>query len=154
MFLNVCEQTFHISYVRISQKVKVVLMWNLQHIIFIWRRRYSKIFKSALVFLSPFKNQVTLLFLNYMTLLRDHISTKVIIGRLTLKVPTPKNGQTHSNNSSAVAEKLWGWRLKGYLFITNHIERLLTHVSLVIRFIEKHALQNKWLVSIWNATLG
>ena len=78
-----------------------------------------------------------------MTLLRDHISTKVIIERLTLKVPTPKNGQTHSNNSSAVAEKLWGWRLKGYLFITNHIERLLTHVSLVMRFIEKHALQNK-----------
>ena len=38
--LNVCKQTFHISYVRISQIVKSVLMWNLQHIIFIWRPRY------------------------------------------------------------------------------------------------------------------
>ena len=51
MFLNVCKQTFHISQVRISRKVKVVLMWNLQHIILIWRRRYWQIFKSALVYL-------------------------------------------------------------------------------------------------------
>ena len=49
MFLNVCKQTFHISNVCISQKVKGVLMWNFQHIIFIWRRRYCQIFKSALV---------------------------------------------------------------------------------------------------------
>ena len=27
-------------------------------------------------------------------------------GVLTLSVPTPKNGQTHSNNLSAVAEEL------------------------------------------------
>ena len=33
MFLNDCKQTFYISHVRISQKVKGVLMWNLQHII-------------------------------------------------------------------------------------------------------------------------
>ena len=32
MFLNVYKQTFHISHVRIPQKVKGVLMWNLQHI--------------------------------------------------------------------------------------------------------------------------
>ena len=32
IFLNV-------SHVRISQKVKVVLMWNLQHILLIWRER-------------------------------------------------------------------------------------------------------------------
>ena len=32
MFLNVCKQILHISHVRISQKVKGVLMWNLQHI--------------------------------------------------------------------------------------------------------------------------
>ena len=51
LILNVCKQTFHISHVRISQKVKGVLMWNLQHIIFIWRRRYCQIFKSALVYL-------------------------------------------------------------------------------------------------------
>ena len=35
LFQNVCKQTFHISYVRISQNVEVVLMWNLQDIIFI-----------------------------------------------------------------------------------------------------------------------
>ena len=43
-----------ISKVRMSQKVKSVLMWNFQHIIFIWKRRYWKIFKSALVYLEPF----------------------------------------------------------------------------------------------------
>ena len=52
MFLNVYKQTFHISHVHISQKVKGVLIWNLQHIIFIWRRRYWQIFRSALVYLS------------------------------------------------------------------------------------------------------
>ena len=35
MYLNVCKQNFHISHVRISQRVSGVLMWNLQHIIFI-----------------------------------------------------------------------------------------------------------------------
>ena len=55
MFLNVWKQTDHITHVRISQKVKGVLMWNLQHIIFIWRYRYSKIFKSALVYLWQYK---------------------------------------------------------------------------------------------------
>ena len=49
--LNVCKQIFHISHVRISQKVKGVLMWNLQHIIFIKRRRYWQIFISVLVYL-------------------------------------------------------------------------------------------------------
>ena len=41
---------------------------------------------------------------------------------LTLQAPTPQNGQTHSNNSSAKAEIvwvcltiLWGWRLKAYI---------------------------------------
>ena len=34
MFLNVCKQTFHILHVRISQKLKSVLIWNLQHNIF------------------------------------------------------------------------------------------------------------------------
>ena len=28
---------------------------------------------------------------------------------LTLKAPTPQNGQTHSNNSSATADKLFEW---------------------------------------------
>ena len=51
MFLNVCKQTFHICHVRISQQVKGILIWNLQHIIFIWRRKYWQIFKSALVYL-------------------------------------------------------------------------------------------------------
>ena len=51
MFLNVCKQTFHISDVRIFQKGKSVLMWNLQHIFSIWRRRYWQIFKSAFVYL-------------------------------------------------------------------------------------------------------
>ena len=48
---KLCKQTFHISHVHISQKVKDVLMWNLKHIIFIWSRRYWQIFKSALVYL-------------------------------------------------------------------------------------------------------
>ena len=43
LFLNVCKQTFHISNVDISQNVKDVLMWNLQHVIFMWRRRYWQI---------------------------------------------------------------------------------------------------------------
>ena len=47
MFLNVCKQTFHMSHGCISQKVKDVFMWNFQHIIFIWKRRYWQIFKSA-----------------------------------------------------------------------------------------------------------
>ena len=45
MFLNVCKQTFCISYVRISQEV----MWNVQHFIFIRRRINWHIFGSALV---------------------------------------------------------------------------------------------------------
>ena len=36
--MNVCKQTFHISHMRISQKVKGILMWNVQQIIFIWRQ--------------------------------------------------------------------------------------------------------------------
>ena len=52
MFLNVCKQTFHITHVRISQKVKGVSMWNLQHIILIWSGRCWLIFKSALVYLN------------------------------------------------------------------------------------------------------
>ena len=50
MFLNVCKQTFRISHVRRSQKVNGVLMWNLQRIIFIWRRIYWQIFKFAIVY--------------------------------------------------------------------------------------------------------
>ena len=34
----ICKQTFLISHQRISQKVKGALMWNLQHMAFIWRR--------------------------------------------------------------------------------------------------------------------
>ena len=48
---KLCKQTFHISHVHISHKVKYVLMWNLKHIIFRWSRRYWQIFKSALVYL-------------------------------------------------------------------------------------------------------
>ena len=39
--LNVWKQTFHISLMRISEKVEGVLMLNLQHIIFVWRRSVS-----------------------------------------------------------------------------------------------------------------
>ena len=35
MFLNACKQTFHRSHMHMSQKVKGVLIWNLQHTIFI-----------------------------------------------------------------------------------------------------------------------
>ena len=41
---------FHISPAGISQKVKGILIWNLQHIAFIWRQRYWQIFKFALVY--------------------------------------------------------------------------------------------------------
>ena len=51
LLLNVCKQTFHISHLRVSQKVKGILMWNLQHIIFIWRRRYWQVFIFALEYL-------------------------------------------------------------------------------------------------------
>ena len=50
MLLNICRQTFYISLVRISQKVKGVLMRNLQHIIFIWRRWYCDFQISLRVF--------------------------------------------------------------------------------------------------------
>ena len=49
LFLNVCKQTFHISHARTSQKVKGVLIWNLQHTIFMWRQRCWQIFKSVSV---------------------------------------------------------------------------------------------------------
>ena len=42
------RRKFNVSYVRTSQKVKVVLMWNLQHI-FIWRRRYCRRFLSIMI---------------------------------------------------------------------------------------------------------
>ena len=48
MFLNICKQTFHISHVHISQKVKGVLLQNIQHIIFIWKRRYWKVFQICI----------------------------------------------------------------------------------------------------------
>ena len=41
----------HISHMRISQKIKGVIMWNLQHTISIWSRWLWPIFKSALVYL-------------------------------------------------------------------------------------------------------
>ena len=45
MFLNVCKQTFYVSHVHISQKVKGVLMWNLQHLCEdSISKRYYKIF--------------------------------------------------------------------------------------------------------------
>ena len=39
LFLNVCKQTFHISHVRISQKLKGVFMRNRKHIIFIMKTK-------------------------------------------------------------------------------------------------------------------
>ena len=39
--LNVCKQTFHIPYLLLSQSLTRVLMWNLRHIIFIWRWRLA-----------------------------------------------------------------------------------------------------------------
>ena len=41
MFLNVCKQTFHVSHVHISQKLKEVLLRNLWHIIFIYCEIYD-----------------------------------------------------------------------------------------------------------------
>ena len=48
MFVNDFSHTYTL---RISENVKDVLMWNLQHIVFILRRRYWQIFKPALVYL-------------------------------------------------------------------------------------------------------
>ena len=41
LLLNVFKKTFHIPL--------IISMWNLQHIIFMWKQRYWQIFKSALV---------------------------------------------------------------------------------------------------------
>ena len=43
-----------IFHMRVSQKVKGVLMQNLQYFIFKWIQRYWQIFKSALVYLKSF----------------------------------------------------------------------------------------------------
>ena len=40
MFLYVYKKTFHISLVRITQKGNADIMWNLQQIIFMWRKRF------------------------------------------------------------------------------------------------------------------
>ena len=57
MFLNVCKQTFHISYMCISQNVKSVLMWNIWHIIFMWRRRILADFQISISV--PLRNLVS-----------------------------------------------------------------------------------------------
>ena len=55
LVLNVCSfddvvnKLFTYLTYALSQKVKGALMWNLQHIIFIWRPRNWQIFKSVLV---------------------------------------------------------------------------------------------------------
>ena len=73
MFLNVCNETFHRSHVRISQKVRVALLWNIQHVIFIWRGRYWQIFRFSNLHCCTFKffktkwdfwNETRLLFWN------------------------------------------------------------------------------------------
>ena len=54
--------------------------------------------------------------LGYLSLL-----VKYFLFFLTLKAPIPQNGQTHSNNSSAICQRivlgcltiLWNWRIKG-----------------------------------------
>ena len=47
LFLNVCKPTFHISHMRISQNIKVVLMWNFWYI-FMWRKSYWQIFEICI----------------------------------------------------------------------------------------------------------
>ena len=49
LFLYVCKQTFHLSRVRITQKVNPIIMRNLRHFIFMWRQRYMPS-KHLLVF--------------------------------------------------------------------------------------------------------
>ena len=50
VFLSVCKQAFHISQVRISQKVRAVIMWNHWRMVFMWRREYWRVFESALAY--------------------------------------------------------------------------------------------------------
>ena len=50
MFLYVYEQTFRKLYGRMTQKLLGLRMENFQQIVFIWIRKYRKIFKSALVY--------------------------------------------------------------------------------------------------------
>ena len=57
MLLNVCKQTFHISYMRLSQNVKSVLMRNIWHIIFMWRRRILADFQICISV--PLRNVVS-----------------------------------------------------------------------------------------------
>ena len=63
---------------------------------------------------------------------------------LTLQAPTPQNGETHSNNSSAISQQivwvcltiLWGWRLKDWVPVYKK-----TRFSLTISLINKKILQ-------------
>ena len=81
MLLNFCKQTFHISHVRISQSVKGVLVSNFRYIIFMWKRRYWKIFKFALNAFSIFKSAGNYMFKvnNRNTRKRCEICSKLII---------------------------------------------------------------------------
>ena len=45
------SSTENFTFCTVSQKVKGILVWNLQHVIFKWRWTYWQIFKSALVYL-------------------------------------------------------------------------------------------------------
>ena len=51
IWCDISDISFHISDVHKSQKVKDVLIWKPQHIIFIWTQGYWQVFDSALVYL-------------------------------------------------------------------------------------------------------
>ena len=69
--LNVCKQTFHISHVHISQKVKGVLKRNLQHIFFIWRV-FFQIFISVPLMLFPEEDKYLVLLLILLWTVQPH----------------------------------------------------------------------------------
>ena len=64
---------------------------------------------------------------------------------LTVQAPTPQNGQTHSNNSSANCRRivwvcltiLWAWRLKGSVLnlqqIINRQKEILVKINRNLR---------------------
>ena len=44
--MNVCEQSFRISHMCISQKVNGIVMWNLRHVFFSYEDEDVKIFSN------------------------------------------------------------------------------------------------------------
>ena len=132
-----CKQTFHISDVRISQKVKGVVIWNFQHTTFIWRQSYWQIFESALVYLTvlfklnlcvkkKYKSYVNRLFDLFLLYLYNSLF-------LVLEVLDERNCSTKraaQNLKIRVWEDIWSKRFKK-LPVLHYLLRILKILSCI-----------------------